>query len=134
DERKLSYLITAAPISIDLVEQVSHREPVEEVLERFQPNTLVLARDITIVRESQEAKSHFLGTLSHEVKTPVTSLTMATRLMKRNIEQIPSPALRSLVETCVVDVDRLRKLLEDLLTVTRFDTLAHQLELQSIDL
>jgi signal transduction histidine kinase len=135
DERKLSYLITATPISFDLVEQIEHAvgSSVDQIMDRFQANTLVVARDVTIVRESQEAKSHFLGTLSHEVKTPVTSLTMATRLLKTSLDQIPNPMHRSLISTCADDVDRLRRLLEDLLTVSRFDTLAHRLEIQEVD-
>src|SRR5690606_27452722 len=65
EDRKFSYLITATPISYDLVEQVEHQvpTPVEQVLDRFQANTLIVARDVSLVRESQEAKTHFLGTL-----------------------------------------------------------------------
>jgi signal transduction histidine kinase len=135
DERKQSYLLTAKPISYDLVEKIEHSvvSTVDQVLERFQANTIVIARDVTIMREIQEAKSHFLGTLSHEVKTPVTSLTMATRLLKKGIDQIPNPMHRSLITTCADDVDRLRKLLEELLTASRFDTLAQRLEIQEVD-
>ncbi|MGZ3697071.1 MAG: sensor histidine kinase, partial [Bdellovibrionota bacterium] len=127
------------PISYDLVEQVEHsfqggNVSVEDMFDRFQANTMILAQDVTLVKESQEAKSHFVGTLAHEVKTPVTSLTMATRLLKKSIEQFPNPTHRSLINTCAEDVDRLRVLLEDLLTISRFDTLTQRLEIQNIDL
>jgi signal transduction histidine kinase len=136
EERKYHYLIQSFPISYDLIEKIEHSVggSVEEILEKFQANTLVLAQDVSLVRESQEAKSHFLATLSHEVKTPVTSLTMATRLLKKSIDQFPNPTHKSLITTCADDVDRLRILLEDLLNVSRFDTLAQNLEIQKIDL
>jgi len=135
DDRKLYYLFQAFPLSEDLIEEVEHSvgNSMERVLERFQANILVLAQNVTLVREGNEAKSHFLATLSHEVKTPVTSLTMATRLLRRSIDQIPNPTHRSLITTCADDVDRLRRLLDDLMTISRFDTLTQRLEIQKID-
>ncbi|OFZ19696.1 MAG: hypothetical protein A2X94_16710 [Bdellovibrionales bacterium GWB1_55_8] len=102
--------------------------------ERARTVMMIVAQDVTLVRESQEAKSHFLATLSHEIKTPVTSLTMATRLLRKSVDQIPSPSHRSLITTCAEDVDRLRGLLGDLLSISSFDTLTQRLEIQNIDL
>lgn len=136
EDRKNSYLIQAYPIAYDLIEQVEHsvQSPVEQILDRFQANMLVVAQDLTLVRESQDARGHFLATLSHEVKTPVTSLTMATRLLQKGIQQIPNATHQNLIRTCAEDVDRLRHLLDDLLTVTRFDALTQGLEIQNVDL
>jgi signal transduction histidine kinase len=134
--RTTHYLIQAYPILGEVIEQAeqhANEEGSDGVLERFQPDVIVVATDVTLVHESQEAKRHFLGTLSHEVKTPVTSLTMATRLLKRNIDQIENPTQRALVTTCIDDVDRLRGLLEDLLTVSRFETIAQRMEVQTVD-
>ncbi len=135
-DRKSYYLIQAYPISYDLIEQIEHsvKGPLEQILDRFQANTIVVAQDVTLVRESQEAKGHFLATLSHEIKTPVTSLTMATRLLSKMIQEIPNPSHRNLILTCVEDVDRLRRLLDDLLTISRFDLMIQHLEFQRIDL
>jgi signal transduction histidine kinase len=135
-DRKFYYLIQAYPISYDLIEQIEHsvKGSLEQILDRFQANTIVVAQDVTLVRESQEAKGHFLATLSHEIKTPVTSLTMATRLLSKMIHEIPNASHRNLIHTCVEDVDRLRRLLDDLLTISRFDLMIQQLEFQNIDL
>ena len=136
ENRKSYYLMQAQPISEELIERVQHSvtSSAEQVLDRWQANILILAQDVTVVKESQEAKSHFVATLSHEVKTPVTSLTMATRLLRKAIDQIPNPTYRALVETCASDVDRLRGLLDDLLSVSRFDTLTQRLELKEVDM
>ncbi len=152
-DRKVHFLIQAYSLSSELIDQVDQFAPgshlldsassmvqldqvdqIMQITDRFQADTIVIAQDVTLVRESQEAKGHFLGTLSHEVKTPVTSLTMATRLLKRQIDQIPNATHRSLIMTCVDDVERLRVLLEDFLTVSRFDTLTQRLEIQRVDL
>ena len=132
ENRKLHFLLQAFPISDEIIEQVEHS--MHGLLDRWQSNTLVMARDVTLVHESLEAKSHFIATLSHEVKTPVTSLTMATRLLKKAVDQIPNPNHRALILTCAEDVDRLRGLIEDLLSVSRFDSLTQRLELKQIDI
>lgn len=126
------FLVQAHEISHDLVEQVDVHNVA--AADEFQATTLVVAQDVTLVKESQEAKGHFLATLSHEVKTPVTSLTLATRMLYRTIEDLPNPTQRSLVKTCAEDVDRLRVLLDELLTVSRFDTLTQRIEFQHTDL
>lgn len=135
-DRTMTFLVTAIPIALDLVEKVEHSLAAapRDRMEQFQANMLILARDITLVRESQEAKLHFLGTLSHEVKTPVTSLTMATRLLSRSIGRIPDAGQRALIRTCVEDVDRLRGLIDELFRVSRFETITQQLEVQNLEL
>lgn len=137
DQRQLHYMMRSWPITEKVIEQVEHAfdENMEHLLlDRWQADTLVLAQDVTLVKEGQEAKSHFIATLSHEVKTPVTSLTMATRLLVKMIDQIPNPTHRALIETCASDVDRLRGLIENLLSVSRFDTVAQRMELQQVDI
>jgi signal transduction histidine kinase len=123
--RKIHFLISAFPIDADLLKTPHETIPAD---------TIILAQDVTIVKESQEAKTHFLATLSHEVKTPVTSLTMAIHLLKRSIESFPNEAHRSLINTCVNDVDRLRLLLDELLTVSKFETLTQNLEIKRVNL
>jgi signal transduction histidine kinase len=135
-DRKTFYLIQTHPIDNNVIEQAEHSvgSPVDQVLDRFQADSIVVAQDVTLVRESEEAKRHFLGTLSHEVRTPVTSLTMATRLLKRNIDQIENSTQRALVKTCIDDVERLRGLVEDLVTVSRFETLTQRMDVRIVDL
>ncbi|MBC7693197.1 MAG: hypothetical protein H7222_15640 [Methylotenera sp.] len=136
DQRKLHYLLRSYPITEEVIEQVEHAfdGPVEQLLDRWQANTLVIAQDITLVKEGQDAKGHFIATLSHEVKTPVTSLTMATRLLLKTIDKIPDASQRSLIETCASDVDRLRGLIDNLLSVSKFDALTQKLELQVVNI
>ncbi|MEO5969637.1 MAG: histidine kinase dimerization/phospho-acceptor domain-containing protein, partial [Bdellovibrionia bacterium] len=135
DDRKSYYLIQTIPLTGDLIQSVEQTSDVvyDQVLDRFSADTLVLAHDVTLIREGQEAKGHFLATISHEIKTPVTSLTLATRLLKKSIDQFPNPGHRDLIETCVENVDRLRSLLDNLLTISRLETIAQKLEIQTID-
>lgn len=99
---------------------------------------LVLAQDVTLVKESQEAKGHFLATLSHEIKTPVTSIMMGIRLLDRmaNSPKKDPAALAqagALIKTCVEEVDRLKKLLDDFMNLSHLDTLEQNIENKSVD-
>lgn len=70
-------------------------------------------QDVTFLRENEEAKVNFIGTLSHEIKTPITSLAMATAMLERTGFD------PELVRIANADVARLRVLLEDLLNVSK---------------
>lgn len=70
-------------------------------------------QDVTFLRENEEAKVNFIGTLSHEIKTPITSLAMATAMLERTGYD------PELVRIANADVARLRVLLEDLLNVSK---------------
>lgn len=70
-------------------------------------------QDVTFLRENEEAKVNFIGTLSHEIKTPITSLAMSLSMLER-MGYDPE-----LVRIANSDVARLRVLLEDLLNVSK---------------
>jgi signal transduction histidine kinase len=136
-EHRASYLLQAYAIPPEMVSRVENemsRSAQEMELKPWKANWVVVARDLTLIKESQEAKVSFLATLSHEIKTPVTSLTMATRLLKKSVEQFEKPTHRMLIQTCADDVDRLRTLLDELLSASTFDTLAQKPVLKDVNL
>ncbi len=136
-EHQASYLLQAYAIPPEMVSRVENemsRTTQDMELKPWKANWVVVARDLTLVKESQEAKVNFLATLSHEIKTPVTSLTMATRLLKKSLDQFEKPTHRMLIQTCADDVDRLRTLLDELLSASTFDTLAQKPVLKDVNL
>ncbi len=136
-DQRTSYLLQAYAIPPEMVSRVENelsRTAQDMELKPWKANWVVVARDLTLIKESQEAKMNFLATLSHEIKTPVTSLTMATRLLKKSIEQFEKPTHRMLIQTCADDVDRLRTLLDELLSASTFDTLAQKPVLKNVNL
>ncbi len=110
DQRKVYYLIR--PFSL-----------FQDWADRF-----ILAQDVTLIKESLEAKNQFLGTLSHEMKTP------ATRLLKQRMHQIQEPTFQSLLLTSAEDVDRLRVLIDDLSSVFQWNPFSQELKVQRFDL
>jgi signal transduction histidine kinase len=82
----------------------------------------MILQDVTKFRLLDDAKSNLVGTVSHELKTPLTSLRMAVYLL---LEQQVGPLLpsqRDLLETARDDADRLLRILNDLLDLSRLES------------
>jgi signal transduction histidine kinase len=75
--------------------------------------------DATGRRQADEAKSDLLSTVSHELKTPLTSLQMAIHLLVDDASEHLPPRDRELLITARDDADRLNQLIDDLLDVGR---------------
>jgi signal transduction histidine kinase len=81
----------------------------------------ILLQDVTKFRLLDDAKNNLVGTVSHELKTPLTSLRMAVYLLlEQNLGQLSS-AQRELLETARDDADRLLRILNDLLDLSRLE-------------
>jgi signal transduction histidine kinase len=97
------------------------------------PSALVVAQDVTRFRRIDELKSDMVATVSHEFKTPLTSLRMATHLL---LEPSTGPLTESqeeLVTTARDDTERLRAMVEELLDVVRIEAEAGALHRVPVD-
>jgi len=67
DGRRSTYFIQTIHLTDDFIRSIelSSIPDYARVLDRFSADTLVLAHDVTLIREGQEAKGHFLATFSH---------------------------------------------------------------------
>lgn len=83
--------------------------------------TLVLA-DVTHLRRLDEMKSSLLSVVSHELKTPLTSIRMAAHLL---LEERVGPLNAKQLELLVAareDSDRLHQIIENLLDMGRIES------------
>lgn len=87
----------------------------------------VVLNDVTKFRLLDDVKTNLVSTVSHELKTPLTSLRLAVYLL---IEQNFGPLndrQRDLLETARDDADRLLRLLNNLLDLSRLESGVSQL-------
>ncbi|HVT88726.1 MAG TPA: ATP-binding protein [Tepidisphaeraceae bacterium] len=83
--------------------------------------TLVLA-DVTNLRKLDEMKSGMLSVVSHELKTPLTSIRMAAHLlMEEKIGSLNSKQ-QELLSAAREDADRLYQIIENLLDMGRIES------------
>ncbi|TML52951.1 MAG: GAF domain-containing sensor histidine kinase [Actinobacteria bacterium] len=91
-------------------------------------------RDLTIERRLEEAKSDFVASISHELRTPMTAvLGAANTLLREDIELSPERR-RQLLEMIGSQGKRLTQMTEDVLLAGRLDHGDLRLEREPVDL
>ncbi|SCF19858.1 sensor histidine kinase [Micromonospora chokoriensis] len=91
-----------------------------------------LESKIGALSAAQARERRFTADVAHELRTPVTSLVAAASLLREHLDRLPDdarPAARLLVD----DVVRLRRLVEDLMEISRLDAGREQLEVGPVD-
>jgi len=83
--------------------------------------TLVLA-DVTNLRKLDEMKSGLLSVVSHELKTPLTSIRMATHLLLEEKVGTLNEKQQELLIAAREDADRLYQIIENLLDMGRIES------------
>lgn len=93
---------------------------------------LVLA-DISNERELERKKGDFVAVIGHELRTPLTNVRGYARTLATHFDRLdPATAKRS-IDTIVVQSERLQRLIEDLLFVSRVEATRPQLHLVDED-
>jgi signal transduction histidine kinase/PAS domain-containing protein len=94
-----------------------------------------------LYREAQDAirlRDEFLSIASHELKTPLTPLSLKLQMLGKELRRQPDSALRRSVEDYVAtgarQVKKLSELVSDLLDVTRISGGKLRLEFEDVDL
>jgi signal transduction histidine kinase len=80
---------------------------------------LMFFRDITDIRIQQELKQDAIATVSHQLKTPLTSIQMALHLLRGKKFGDLNPRQEELLETANDESDRLLRMVLSLLDMSR---------------
>jgi len=80
--------------------------------------TIVVMRDITDVRAARAAREAFMGVLSHELRTPITTIYGGSELLARDLEE---SGRTEVIADIRAESERLVRLVEDLLVMTRVE-------------
>jgi signal transduction histidine kinase len=80
-----------------------------------------LQEQVAREQRAQRAKDDFLSIVSHELRTPLTSIQGYSQLLENRMRDSASPKELSQIHTIRTQVTRMRRLVEDLLDVSRID-------------
>jgi two-component system, NtrC family, sensor histidine kinase KinB len=83
---------------------------------------VVLMQDVTLLRQQDEMKRGVISTVSHQLKTPLTSLQMAIHLL---LTEKVGPVIPKQAELLVVardESDRLQTIIDNLLDLSRMES------------
>ncbi len=83
---------------------------------------VIMLRNVTPFKELDLAKTHFLGTVSHEFKTPISSIQMGVQLLENERIGNLNDEQQKLVLGIKDDTIRLLKITGELLNLTQLET------------
>ncbi|TDQ11266.1 ATP-binding protein [Pedobacter metabolipauper] len=81
-----------------------------------------ILKNITRYKELDEAKTNFIATVSHELKTPISSIKMSLKLMDDERVGSMNPEQKELVQHIKEDCGRLLKITSELLDLAQVET------------
>ena len=91
---------------------------------------VIVLKNITPFHELSEAKTNFIATVSHELKTPISSIKMSARLLNDARVGDLNEEQTQLIKSISDDSERLLKITSELLNMSQVETGNIQLQLK----
>jgi signal transduction histidine kinase len=88
---------------------------------------------IAALSAAQERERRFTSDVAHELRTPLTALVAEAELLGEHLDRMPDDVRRP-AELLVADVGRLRRLVDDLMEISRLDAGAVAASAEPVDL
>ena len=90
-------------------------------------------RDITQQKKEEERKDDFMGMVSHELKTPLTSLKAYIQILARTEAGRENLSHKNLLEKCLKQTDYMNNMINGFLNVSRLDSGQLYIEKKTFD-
>jgi two-component system phosphate regulon sensor histidine kinase PhoR len=87
----------------------------------FGDGVVYAVRDVTEERALETLRSDFVATASHELRTPMTSISGAARTLLRHGDQLPPQRHLDFLEMIVAESDRLARIVDQILVASRIE-------------
>ena len=94
---------------------------------------VIILRNITIFKELDFAKTNFIATVSHELKTPIASIKLSLQLLEQANTGKLNDGQRQLIDSIADDSQRLLKITGELLELSQVETGNIQLNIDKSD-
>ena len=120
-------------IYADNKESYFTKESLEIINDRQKIGEVTVLRNITKFQELDVAKTNFIATISHELKTPISSIKMSLKLLADERIGTLNAEQKKLVEDIKGDSQRLLKITSELLDMTQVESGNIQFNIQTVE-
>ena len=90
---------------------------------------LVVLHDVTEQRKNEEMRREFVANVSHELRTPLTNIRSYAETLIDNTGEMPPDMEKKFLGVILNESDRMTHIVQDLLTLSRFDSERGELKL-----
>ena len=104
-----------------------------EVQQEDAKNTVIVVKNITSFKELDVAKTNFIATISHELKTPLASSDFSLKLLEDERNGKLTKDQKELVQHLKQDNQRMLRILSELLNMSQVEAGKIQLEIKSVN-
>ena len=104
-----------------------------EVQQEDSKNTVIVVKNITLFKELDVAKTNFIATVSHELKTPLASSDFSLKLLEDPRNGKLTKDQKELVQNLKQDNQRMLRILSELLNMSQMEAGKIQLEIKLIN-
>jgi len=94
---------------------------------------VTLLQDVTRFKDLDRMKSEFIATVSHELRTPLTSLSMGIDILSQEVVGSVNPRQKDLLVAAKDDSERLRKLVKELLDLSKLESGKYEMKKELVD-
>jgi NtrC-family two-component system sensor histidine kinase KinB len=95
---------------------------------------VTLFQDVTAYQKLDRMKSDFIATVSHEFRTPLTSINMTIDILAKEVIGRINERQKELLGSAKEDAQRLIKLVKDLLDLSRLESGQYKIKKEWVDL
>ena len=83
---------------------------------------LVVIHDVTAQRKTEDMRREFVANVSHELRTPLTNIRSYAETLTENAGEMPPEREKKFLGVILNESDRMTHIVQDLLTLSRFDS------------
>mgnify|MGYP000347423164 CR=1 FL=1 len=94
-----------------------------------QGGVLVVLHDVTQQRKTQDMQREFVANVSHELRTPLTNIRSYAETLSDSAGELPPATEKKFLGVILNESDRMTHIVQDLLTLSRFDSGKDELHL-----
>jgi NtrC-family two-component system sensor histidine kinase KinB len=94
---------------------------------------VTLLQDVTRFKDLDRMKSEFIATVSHELRTPLTSLSMGIDILSQEVIGSVNQRQKDLLVAAKDDSERLRKLVKELLDLSKLESGKYEMKKELVD-
>lgn len=96
--------------------------------------SVTMFQDVTQFKKLDQMKSEFMATVSHEFRTPLTSVNMSVDILMQEVLGSLNERQLDLLSSAKQDCERLTKLVKELLDLSRLESGKYPTSIESINL